>query len=123
MALRRFLTTVTLAAALGLLVACDSAKERAEKHFEAGLEYIQAGDVDRALVEFRNVFQLDSTHREARRAYAEAERGRADCARPSRSTSDWSSNIPTITAGRSRWRKSAPKPATGRLRSAMPAKP
>ncbi|MCB2124948.1 MAG: tetratricopeptide repeat protein [Rhodobacteraceae bacterium] len=76
MALRRFLTTVTLAAALGLLVACDSAKERAEKHFEAGLEYIQAGDVDRALVEFRNVFQLDSTHREARRAYAEAERGR-----------------------------------------------
>ncbi|KAB2886808.1 MAG: tetratricopeptide repeat protein [Albidovulum sp.] len=76
MALRRFLTTVTLTAALAILAACDSAQERAEKHYQAGMEYLQAGDVDRALVEFRNVFQLDGTHREARRAYAEAERGR-----------------------------------------------
>lgn len=78
MALRKFLTTVTFAAALMMLTACDSAKERAEKHYEAGLEYLQSGDVDRALVEFRNVFQLDGTHREARRAYAEAERGRGN---------------------------------------------
>lgn len=78
MALRRFLTTVTLTAALALLSACDSAKERAEKHYEAGLAYLQSGDVDRALVEFRNVFQLDGTHREARRSYAEAERGRGN---------------------------------------------
>lgn len=76
MALRRFLTTVTLIAALALLAACDSAKERAEKHYQAGLAYLESGDVDRALVEFRNVFQLDGTHREARRSYAEAERGR-----------------------------------------------
>lgn len=78
MALRKLLTTITLTAGLLFLAACDSAKERAEKHYQAGLEYLQSGDVDRALVEFRNVFQLDGTHREARRAYAEAERGRGN---------------------------------------------
>lgn len=76
MALRKVLTTVTFSAALMVLGACDSSKERAERHFQAGIAYLQAGDVDRALVEFRNVFQLDPTHVEARRAYAEAERGR-----------------------------------------------
>lgn len=78
MALRKILTTVTLTAGLMLLSACDSAEERAEKHYQAGLSYLESGDVDRALVEFRNVFQLDGTHREARRAYAEAERGRGN---------------------------------------------
>ena len=78
MALRKFLTTVALTAGLILLSGCDSAEERAEKHYLAGLEYLQSGDVDRALVEFRNVFQLDGTHREARRAYAEAERDRGN---------------------------------------------
>lgn len=78
MALRKILTTVALTAGLMLLSACDSAKERAEKHYLAGLEYLQSGDVDRALVEFRNVFQLDGTHMEARRAYAEAERDRGN---------------------------------------------
>jgi tetratricopeptide (TPR) repeat protein len=78
MALRKILTTVALTAGLMLLSACDSAKERAEKHYQAGLSYLQSGDVDRALVEFRNVFQLDGSHREARRAYAEAERGRGN---------------------------------------------
>lgn len=60
------------------LSACDNAKERAEKHFQAGMDYIQTGDVDRALVEFRNVFQLDGTHHGARLAYAEAERKRGN---------------------------------------------
>ncbi|MGE3146741.1 MAG: tetratricopeptide repeat protein, partial [Pseudorhodoplanes sp.] len=78
MALRKILTTVALTAGLMLLSACDSAKERAEKHYQAGLSYLQSGDIERALVEFRNVFQLDGTHKEARRSYAEAERGRGN---------------------------------------------
>lgn len=57
---------------------CDSAAERAQRHYESGMQYLQAGDVDRALVEFRNVFKLDNQHREARLAYAEAERGRGN---------------------------------------------
>jgi len=63
---------------LGMLSVCDTAEERAEEHFKSGLELLEEGDVDRALVEFRNVFKLDGMHREARRTYAEAERARGN---------------------------------------------
>ncbi len=53
-----------------LLVACDSAEERAEKHFQSALALIEEGDFDRAEVEFRNVFELNGQHREARSTYA-----------------------------------------------------
>lgn len=53
-----------------LLAACDSAEERAEGHYQKGIELLEAGDVDRALVELRNVFNLDGNHRDARALYA-----------------------------------------------------
>jgi tetratricopeptide (TPR) repeat protein len=62
----------------GLLSFCDTAEERADKHFQSGLELLEDGDVDRALVEFRNVFKLDGRHREARLKYAEVERARGN---------------------------------------------
>lgn len=70
-----------MASALVLVLAlasCDTAEERAERHFQAGLEYLQAGDIDRALVELRNVFKLNGSHREARRTYARMERERGN---------------------------------------------
>jgi len=63
---------------LGMMSFCDTAEERAEEHFKSGRELLEEGDVDRALVEFRNVFKLDGMHREARLAYAEAERARGN---------------------------------------------
>ncbi|MEZ5776819.1 MAG: tetratricopeptide repeat protein [Paracoccaceae bacterium] len=66
------------ALALTVLAGCDSSEERAEKHYQSGLAYLELGDVDRALVEFRNVFQLNGSHKEARRSYAEVERARGD---------------------------------------------
>jgi predicted Zn-dependent protease len=66
--------TVTLAAvslsALLLLAACDSAEERAQGHYESAVELLAAGDVDRALIELRNVFQLNASHLDARKLYA-----------------------------------------------------
>jgi tetratricopeptide (TPR) repeat protein len=62
---------VVLSAAVAL-AACESSEERAEKHFQSGVELLESGDVERALVEFRNVLQLNANHREARRAYAGA---------------------------------------------------
>ena len=56
------------------LAACDSAEERAEKHFQSGIELLESGDAKRALVEFRNVFALDGNHKEARLAYARTAR-------------------------------------------------
>ena len=70
---------LVLALALGL-GGCDSAEERAERHFNAALALIEAGDADRALVELRNVFQLDGNHREARRIYAETQLARGEIA-------------------------------------------
>ena len=71
-------THAALVAVFLLISGCDTAQERAERHFQSGMEYLQAGDVDRALVEFRNVFKLDSEHHEARVAYAKAERERGN---------------------------------------------
>lgn len=62
-----------LVAALSL-AACDSAEERADKHYQSGLALLESGDVQRAMVEFRNVFALDESHRDARLAYAKAAR-------------------------------------------------
>ena len=66
-----------MAAAL-LLSACDSAEERAEAHFQAGLAHLEAGDVERALVEFKNVFKLNGKHKEARLTFARLERERGN---------------------------------------------
>lgn len=62
---------------LGIVSACDTAEERAEEHYQAGMALLEEGDVDRALVEFRNVFELNGQHEGARLAYArvQLERG------------------------------------------------
>lgn len=57
---------------LTFMAGCDTAEERAEQHFQKGMELLQAGDTDRALVEFRNVFKLNGAHAEARKSYARA---------------------------------------------------
>jgi tetratricopeptide (TPR) repeat protein len=60
---------LALAATLALS-ACDSAEERAERHFQAALELLEQGDEERAALELRNVFQLNGFHKEARETYA-----------------------------------------------------
>lgn len=74
--LKRLLVGIFVAGALSLLTACDSAEERAEKHFQTALAHIEAGDVDRAIIEFRNVFKLNGRHKEARLIYAGLQRER-----------------------------------------------
>ncbi|GFE52504.1 hypothetical protein So717_42570 [Roseobacter cerasinus] len=64
------------------LSACETSEERAEKHFAAAQELLAENDVDRALVELRNVFKLNGQHREARKLFAQIQldRGREDIA-------------------------------------------
>jgi Tfp pilus assembly protein PilF len=64
---RRPLVALLLALALA---ACDTAAERAERHYQRALELIAAGDPDRASIELRNVFRLNDRHGPARLAYA-----------------------------------------------------
>lgn len=54
-----------------LLSACESAEERAEEHYQNALTLIAEGDVDRAVVELRNVFELNDSHKNARLTMAE----------------------------------------------------
>jgi Flp pilus assembly protein TadD len=58
------------AAALLALVACDTAAERAERHYQNALELLDEGDTRRAIVELRTVFELEPTHRDARATMA-----------------------------------------------------
>lgn len=67
----RFLPALALSALLAL-TACDSADEQAEAFYESGMELLAQGDVDRAIVSFRNVFRHNGQHFEARRELAEA---------------------------------------------------
>ncbi|MEL6914718.1 MAG: tetratricopeptide repeat protein [Pseudomonadota bacterium] len=59
-----------------LLVACETAEERAQAHFEKGTELYEAGDIPRAIIEMRNVFKLDTGHLEARMLMAQIEEDR-----------------------------------------------
>ena len=62
------------------LAACKSDEERAEEYYQSGLSLLEAGDVDRALVEFRNVFARNPRHHDARLTYANAQRARGELA-------------------------------------------
>lgn len=61
-----------------LVAGCDTVEERAEAKYQSGVELAEAGDVDRALVELRAVFQLDGAHRDARMLYADLMREAGD---------------------------------------------
>lgn len=71
MSFKKIATLVASVLFLGLLSACDTAEERAEKHFQESVVLIEQGDVDRGLVELRNVFKLNPAHRDARLLYAQ----------------------------------------------------
>ncbi len=70
MILKSSLKMVSVLALVGFLAACESSEERAEKHYQSGLALLEQGEQERALVEFRNVFDLNGQHREARQTYA-----------------------------------------------------
>lgn len=62
--------TFALIAALAL-AGCESSEEKAERYYLSGMELLAAGDEERALVEFRNVFKYNGFHKEARKVYAD----------------------------------------------------
>jgi tetratricopeptide (TPR) repeat protein len=56
------------------LTACDSVEERAEKYYESGVALLESGEPEKALLELRNVFDLNSSHHDARALYAKTAR-------------------------------------------------
>ncbi len=74
---KRILTACAVSAFV-FLAACDSPEEKAEAFYQSGLELLAAGDPDRAAVEFRNVFNYNEEHQDARRQLAEVLRAKGD---------------------------------------------
>jgi tetratricopeptide (TPR) repeat protein len=64
----KLLVTLSLCLALA---ACQSSEERIAGFLASGAELRAEGDLDRAVVEYRNVLRLDDAHEEARRNLAE----------------------------------------------------
>lgn len=54
------------------LAACDNAEERAEGHYQRGLQLLEAGEDDKAILEFRNALQLNQDALEPRLEFARA---------------------------------------------------
>ncbi|MCB1333350.1 MAG: tetratricopeptide repeat protein [Roseivivax sp.] len=54
-----------------MLAGCESSEERAEKFYQSALALMEAGQEEQAMLEFRNVFKYNGTHKEARRTYAD----------------------------------------------------
>lgn len=54
----RFRVLALLLAAVSLS-GCDDAQERAESHHQRGLAFLESGETDKAILEFRNALQLD----------------------------------------------------------------
>ena len=69
MTFRPLLTALALGVVL-FLSACESDAEKAERYYQSALSLMAEGDIDRALIELRNVFLADGFHREARELYA-----------------------------------------------------
>lgn len=66
----RLLPAMAVMAAF-VLSGCESSADRATRYYDSGLALLEAGDLDRAAVEFRNVFRYDGAHEDARRRLAE----------------------------------------------------
>jgi cellulose synthase operon protein C len=75
--MRTTLAPLFLIAALAL-AGCESAEEKAARYFASGMQLLEAGDEERALVEFRNVFKYDGFHKEARKTYADVQLRRGE---------------------------------------------
>lgn len=77
----RFLLSTTLILGLGLsLAGCKTSAEKADEYYQSGLQLLEQGDTDRAIVQFRNVFDIEGTHYEARKTLAETLRAKGDTA-------------------------------------------
>lgn len=78
---RRLVLPAALALTLGVALAgCKSSEEKAEEYYQSGIELLASGDTDRAIVQFRNVFEADGAHYAARKTLAETLAGQGKTA-------------------------------------------
>ena len=74
MKLRLILATSAMLA----LAACENSGEKAERFYQSGLTLMEEGDLDRAIVELRNVFTYQGDHYEARKLLVDIYKEKGD---------------------------------------------
>lgn len=74
---RHTLPALMLVAALSL-PGCRTSEEKAEDYYQSALQLMDAGNVDGALVELRNVFQYNGFHKDGRKLYADTQLARGE---------------------------------------------
>jgi hypothetical protein len=81
-------------------------RNEAERHFQNAMALMAQGDTARAAVEFRNVFQNNGLHVDARANFAAMLRDEKAIPKdPTASTCAWSSSSPIMWRRGSRWRR------------------
>ena len=70
MTFKSSLRTAVFGLSLFVIAACDNAEQRAEGHYKKGLELVEAGQLDKAALEFRNAIKLDQEAFEPRLEFA-----------------------------------------------------
>ena len=69
--MRNILRVCLICLSLFALSACKTGEEKAEEFYQSGLSLLAAGDLDRAAIEFLNVFQHNGFHKDARKLLAD----------------------------------------------------
>lgn len=69
--MQHFLRVCLICLSISALSACKTNEEKADSFYQSGLTLLEAGDLDRAAIQFLNVFQHDGFHEDARRKLAE----------------------------------------------------
>lgn len=69
--MRNTLRVCLICLSISVLSACKTSEEKAEDFYQSGLSLMEAGDLDRAAIEFLNVFRHDGFHQDARRKLAD----------------------------------------------------
>ncbi|MEM9371342.1 MAG: tetratricopeptide repeat protein, partial [Pseudomonadota bacterium] len=59
------LLSALLLAAVTAVAACDDTEDRVKEHFERGLELVEEGESEKAMLEFKNAIRLDENHAES----------------------------------------------------------
>lgn len=75
---RQVASFLVLSISVLFLAACSSSEERAESHYQRGLELVEEGDLTKAGLEFRNALKLKSDHVDARFAFGEIRESQGD---------------------------------------------
>ena len=69
--MQHFLRVCLICLSISALSACKTNEEKADAFYQSGLALLDAGDLERAAIQFLNVFQHDGFHEDARRKLAE----------------------------------------------------